>query len=371
MLPLQLPPTWRGTVRVPAEGRDSDVSLFAPHLFALEVNAALPRFATCFAVNLGAGDGFSCDDPVMPLFRAGFAGLAVDAGSDPDLFSNLPAPPIRKAQRTAVTPGNVVALLEAGGCPERPDFFKIDGYNGPVLSEVLKAGYRPKVIQAGVQPEVPPAPGVRRPVRPQIPRPCRHAMEDLKVSPGSVSGLLGCVKDGDPAAIQCLWERYFARLVTLARSRMINRRAAADEEDVALSAFDSFCRGAKAGRYPRLDDRDELWRLLVHIVTCKALDHAQHEQRLKRGGPDGPEADVDWTAVLGSDPTPDFAAEVAEQCELLLKRLGDETLRLVAIRKMEGFTVSEIAAELSVCPRTVERKLGTIRDLWRRKAASE
>ena len=67
-------------------------------------------------------------------------------------------------------------------------------------------------------------------------------------------------------------------------------RVAADEEDVALSAFDSFCRGAQRGRFPQLDDRDNLWRLLVVITSRKAVDLAQHEgppevrRRRARGG---------------------------------------------------------------------------------------
>ena len=41
-----IPPTRRATVRVPAERRDYDVAVYAPHLFALAINAARPRFAS-------------------------------------------------------------------------------------------------------------------------------------------------------------------------------------------------------------------------------------------------------------------------------------------------------------------------------------
>jgi hypothetical protein len=58
----------------------------------------------------------------------------------------------------------------------------------------------------------------------------------------------------------------------------------ADEEDVALSAFDSFCRGAEKGRFPRLQDCDDLWQLLFMITTRKAADLVEHERRQKRGG---------------------------------------------------------------------------------------
>src|SRR5215469_6728517 len=101
----------------------------------------------------------------------------------------------------------------------------------------------------------------------------------------SVTRWLESLKLGDAAAAQELWRRYFQALVRLARDRLRGApRAVADEEDAALSAFDSFVRGAACNRYPRLDDRDDLWRLLVVITERKALDQAQRERRQKRGG---------------------------------------------------------------------------------------
>jgi len=82
-----------------------------------------------------------------------------------------------------------------------------------------------------------------------------------------------------------LWERYFARLVGLARQKLRSTpRRAADEEDVALSAFDSFCRQAEAGRFPQLLDRDNLWRLLVTVTARKAFHLIRDKNRQKRGG---------------------------------------------------------------------------------------
>jgi hypothetical protein len=104
---------------------------------------------------------------------------------------------------------------------------------------------------------------------------------------GSVTLWLGALKDGDLAAAQPLWERYFAQLVRLARARLRARpRAGADtdDEDAALSAFDSFCAGAARGRFPQLADRDELWRLLVTLTARKVRAQIQRQRRQKRGG---------------------------------------------------------------------------------------
>src|SRR5262249_56241354 len=82
-----------------------------------------------------------------------------------------------------------------------------------------------------------------------------------------------------------LWERYYRRLVGLARKRLLSaRRRAADEEDIVQNAFHSFFRAAAQGRFPHLDDRASLWRLLGVITANKALRQLEHEHRLKRGG---------------------------------------------------------------------------------------
>jgi RNA polymerase sigma factor (sigma-70 family) len=149
-------------------------------------------------------------------------------------------------------------------------------------------------------------------------------------------------------------------------------RRAADEEDVALSAFDSFCRAAETGRFPRLEDRDDLWQVLVLLASRKAANLAGHEQRQKRGGGkviqslDAPagsaSSDAAWFgALIGKEPDPAVAAEVAEECQGLLDRLADDEMRAIAVRKLEGYTNDEIAAQLGCSPGTVERRLRLIR----------
>jgi DNA-directed RNA polymerase specialized sigma24 family protein len=195
-------------------------------------------------------------------------------------------------------------------------------------------------------------------------------------SDGSVSRWLDPLRAGDPAAVQRLWERYFTRLVGLARRKLSDApRRAADEEDVALSAFDSFCRHAEQGRYPQLQDRDGLWRLLVVITARKAAHLLRDETRAKRGGgrtpvPDDPDAADEETLlgrVLSREPTPELAAQVAEECRRLLGLLGDRTLEAVAQARMEGYAVEEIAGRLGYAPRSVKRKLQLIRTVWEKE----
>ncbi|MFI5459076.1 MAG: ECF-type sigma factor [Isosphaerales bacterium] len=194
-------------------------------------------------------------------------------------------------------------------------------------------------------------------------------------SNGSITRWIADLKAGDLAAAQPLWERYFARMVDLARARLsasCRRDAASDEEDAALSAFDSLCAGLAQGRFPQLADRDDLWRLLVVITTRKVMAQARLQLRQKRGGghvqlssdlaDSGSEDEDDILArAVGSEPTPEFAAMVAEEYRRLLDRLGDDVLRQVAILRMEGVTTDAIAEQLGCSRRTVARQLALIR----------
>lgn len=102
---------------------------------------------------------------------------------------------------------------------------------------------------------------------------------------GSITGLLKRLTEGDREAVRPLWQRYYPRLVALARKKLHgSARRVADEEDAALSAFDSFCRRAEQGHFPDLEDRDGLWTLLVVLTVRKAADQLKYHSRIKRGG---------------------------------------------------------------------------------------
>ena len=191
---------------------------------------------------------------------------------------------------------------------------------------------------------------------------------------GSVSQWLIELRHGDADAAAELWRRYFGRLTHLARRRMGSMpRRVADEEDVALSAFDSFCRAAEVGRFPKLDDRDDLWQVLVVIAARKAAAAARQARRQKRGRGlvrghscfgQAMDDENGWHAMVAEEPSPEVAAAVAEEYQRLMSALGDATLRSIAQWKLEGYSNEEIAGRLGRQTRTVERKLHLIRALW-------
>jgi hypothetical protein len=116
---------------------------------------------------------------------------------------------------------------------------------------------------------------------------------------GSVTQWIGDLKAGGDTAAQHLWERYFHRLVHLARARHRSARPAGaiDEEvDAALSAFDCFRRGAAAGRFPELAERDDPWRLRAVITDRKVFSQLHRHVGRERGPDPGPDPDGSWRA---------------------------------------------------------------------------
>jgi RNA polymerase sigma factor (sigma-70 family) len=184
------------------------------------------------------------------------------------------------------------------------------------------------------------------------------------------------LKTGDVAAASRLWERYFHDIVRLARMKLGDSpRVAADEEDVAISAFKSLCLRAARGQFPELTDRDDLWQLLVTITIRKAINQRKHQAREKRGGgrvriqadriggPAGQDATgLEWLA--GQELSPEIVAMMDEELRRLFDLLADETLRRIARLRMEGHSGAEIAAQLGCNRRTVARKLELIRARW-------
>ncbi len=190
----------------------------------------------------------------------------------------------------------------------------------------------------------------------------------------SVTDWIARIKLGDPAAAQQLWQRYVEQLIALARNRFSQLPGRiADEHDAVQSAFVSFFRRAEAGQFPLLNDRHDLWQLLVVISARKAKNLVRRELTQKRGAgrirtaPRLAEGETDLGGlpqIVAPTPTPEFAAVVAEEFDRLLQLLDDAELRQLALLKFEGYDHAEIAQRLDCSERTVNRRIQLIRTIW-------
>lgn len=190
--------------------------------------------------------------------------------------------------------------------------------------------------------------------------------------PGSVTNWIAHLQEGEQSiAQQQVWNRYFQSLVNVARNKMrdANRREL-DEEDAVLSAFDSFFQRVQNGQFPDLQDRTSLWPLLVKITVRKALNQQRRAMAQKRRASGesvvaNDQENARWMEqVAGQQPTPEMVAETTEQAHHLLDQLEGDSYRSVAQLKLEGYTNKEIAEQLGVIERTIERRLVHIRNVW-------
>jgi DNA-directed RNA polymerase specialized sigma24 family protein len=183
------------------------------------------------------------------------------------------------------------------------------------------------------------------------------------------------LRQGDDLAARSLWEHFFLRLYELAKHKLkLRTRPAYDEEDAAQSAFHSVCAGIIAGRFPELQHRDSLWRLILVITAQKISNRHRYDQRqcrdVRRNLSDSVFADSpgDFMAggipVASREPTPEFAVEFVEVCEKLFRALDDATLKEIATLKMKGYTDAEVADRLKCSRRTVQRRITISRRHW-------
>jgi RNA polymerase sigma factor (sigma-70 family) len=196
----------------------------------------------------------------------------------------------------------------------------------------------------------------------------------------SVSDWIDDLKDATDSRVETarteIWQRYYDRLVELARRKLGDApRRAEDEEDAVVSAFESFFEGVRNGDYPLLDDRCDLWRILATITARKVCRQIERQMAQKRGcgriaGAPTIRLDADSAAANGmeyvADPTTDqaLAVEFRETWARYLESLTDKQMRVVATLRIQGYSNAEIAAELGVTERTIERKFQHIRKCW-------
>lgn len=179
------------------------------------------------------------------------------------------------------------------------------------------------------------------------------------------------------SAAQAIWERYYDRLVRLARRNLRDARRDADEEDVVQSAFNSFFQAAAKGRFPDIADQTGLWKVLVTITLRKVSKRHRRSTAAKRGGGQvrgesvfGDDVDAGdanpgiGNAAFSDEPTPEIALEMTETLEVMLRELPGDDLREITLMKLEGFQNKEIAAKLDVVELTISRKLRRIRECW-------
>lgn len=195
-----------------------------------------------------------------------------------------------------------------------------------------------------------------------------------KSSYGSVTNLLAGVKQGDPAAQQELWDRYMKRLIRIVCTRIVSGKTQhSDAEDIVVRAYQAFLSGVSDNRFQELNDRNDVWQILVMLTRRKAIERHRFDSAKKRGAnnvrtesvfADDSHFGVGIEQIADTEPTPEFAALLHDEVLDKLSKLNDTTKRDIIILKMKGLSNSQIADQLKISNRSVQRKLQLIFDIW-------
>lgn len=179
----------------------------------------------------------------------------------------------------------------------------------------------------------------------------------------------------DEDACHDLWALYFGRVLAVAR-RHAKKLSSRDttEEDVALSAMKSFFRAAEQGAFDRVDDRNDLWRLLAEITRRKAHQHNRRHLAKRRGAgavvaltdasPGNPTTSSPSDLALEPLSDEGFVGQMLLELNERLDSLPDPLLRGIVLMRLEGHELSEIAAHFGTARATICRKLSVVRELW-------
>lgn len=185
----------------------------------------------------------------------------------------------------------------------------------------------------------------------------------------SISEWIVGVKQRDERAAQQIWNRYYEKLVQLAKTKLQGVRfPTEDAEDVAAMAINEFYRGAQESRYPNVRDRKSLWPLLLKITADRAIDEYRKTRTQKKEWEtrlvsidNGPDSQIrNLAVVISNSPTPEFTAMVREQLVRFIGMLDPRSQKIV-IARMAGYTRKEIAEHIKMTIATVDLELAVAR----------
>jgi hypothetical protein len=183
-------------------------------------------------------------------------------------------------------------------------------------------------------------------------------------------------RDGNDAdAMAEFWDRKHDRITALLRARLSPKlRRRVDPDDLAQSAFGSFCVGLRERRI-NIEAGDNVWQLLAAIALHKLYRRVAFENAARRS--------LDREESLGGDPrfalaraksSEDIEAGPAEllaakdELEKILSHFLPAHRRMIEL-SLEGHGTADIGKETSYTDRTVRNVLAAFQKELKRRCA--
>jgi DNA-directed RNA polymerase specialized sigma24 family protein len=186
--------------------------------------------------------------------------------------------------------------------------------------------------------------------------------------------------DAEDAAAR-IWVRYVGQLIREAHRRLKSLpRRAEDGEDIAQEVFQRFFRGVEENRFSSLNDRHDLWKILIMLAERTTIDHIRRQKAETRGGGrvrghsalgsthDGSLAGGGFDTLAAPPVTPESADALIRLIQERFPQLANEELQQIALDRASNYSIAEIAQRRGISQRAVERKLDLVRQIVEREA---
>ena len=198
-----------------------------------------------------------------------------------------------------------------------------------------------------------------RSVRFERPRP--RMSQEIKDSTVNVPALVDQWRTGDQDAATALYNRYQNRLLMLVSGHLSDKlRRRLDPDELVQSIMKSAFR-VTSQQDIGCQDETGFWKWLVTVALNKTFKRIDRETAGKRD----PKRETGGETVLGErilrEPTPNDVVEVSELLEKILAKLTDVQGKIL-LGRLDGLSQSEIAAQLGVSTKTIQRNGPAIRE---------
>jgi DNA-directed RNA polymerase specialized sigma24 family protein len=196
--------------------------------------------------------------------------------------------------------------------------------------------------------------------------------------PGSVTNALHDWERGNPAASQDLDLQFRSYLLALVRGRRNpGLKGKIDSEGVVNEALKSFLTGVAKHEFPDLSNRQDVKNLLVTLVKrilsdqVKALRTRKRDPEREEGYAAGQHDHL--AAKAKALPTAEQIAEAREFLEKLpevVRTVHKKAIQIMTL-SLEGLTNNEIADEVDLAPRTVQKIKCDMLAAWEKASPKE
>lgn len=173
----------------------------------------------------------------------------------------------------------------------------------------------------------------------------------------SVADLVQRLQRGDAQAAALIHDRYVRQLCRFAEQHLSRKLAGRlDGEDIVQSVFRTFFRRSADGEFA-IDTSGQLWRLLAQITRRKAQAAGRfHTARGRNVAAELLPNEPGLPEPVSAEADPAEAAALVDEVETLLRGLPPHFGQLLEAR-LQGRAVPEIACQMNVSRRTVQRGL--------------